>query len=91
MDNPDPGELLRAWRGKRSLREIGEILKCDASYVRYLERLERTPPTLTVALKIEELVGISPRAWPTEPKKREPKAADSDADAVEHDASEPAA
>lgn len=56
------GSLLRAWRGKRSLRQAAEILQRDPSHLSLLERGKRKPGR-DFALRLQDIVGIPASAW----------------------------
>jgi transcriptional regulator with XRE-family HTH domain len=80
-----PGEVLNAWRKRvnKSLRSVADDVGCDASYIAYIEKGERTP-TLAVAVKLEALTGIPAKSWvPDETK--------SSSESGEHAATDPAA
>lgn len=91
----DPRTALKEWRGDKSYREAGGILKCDPSFVRYVEIGERKPG-LALAIRMRDAAGIPVDAWELIPTAK-PKSEGSgehtavDPDASEPDASEPAA
>lgn len=60
MDAP---KTLRAWRGKRSLREAADVIGCDPSYLSLLENRKKKPTDRKLSLQLERIVGIPLRAW----------------------------
>jgi transcriptional regulator with XRE-family HTH domain len=63
MDAP---RKLRAWRGKRTLREAAELVGCDPSYLSLLENRKKKPFDRKLSLQLERIVGIPPEAWDEE-------------------------
>lgn len=61
----DAADQLRAWRGERSLKEAGQLLGCDASYVHLLEARARVPGR-KIALALRDVAGVPIEAWPDE-------------------------
>jgi transcriptional regulator with XRE-family HTH domain len=66
---------LHRWREEQglSLRQAGDILRCDPSYVGYIERSERKPGR-DLAIRIRDKAGIPLEAW-GESSEPEPNAA----------------
>lgn len=63
-----PHAQLKKWRGGRSYREAGEVLGCDASFVRYIEKKTRRPGR-DLAIRLRDEAGIPVEAWPKSKKK----------------------
>jgi hypothetical protein len=55
-------ERLKAWRGSRTLREAGEILRCHLTAIRMLEKGMRKPGR-ELSLRIAHVAKIPVKAW----------------------------
>lgn len=60
MDAP---KKLRAWRGKRTLREAADLVGCDPSYLSLLENRKKKPFDRKLSIQLERIAGIPPEAW----------------------------
>lgn len=60
MDAP---AALRAWRGKRTLRQAADIIGCDPSYLSLLENRKLIPGDRLLSLRMHKVAGIPPDAW----------------------------
>lgn len=51
-------ERLRAWRGTRSFREMGELLGCDGSFISHVEHRRKYP-----GRKLANAIEIHSASW----------------------------
>lgn len=56
-------ERLRKWRGSRSQAEVAELLEVEQARVSKLESGKYRRPSLTLALRIQEVTGIPAKQW----------------------------
>lgn len=56
-------EALRAWRGKRTLRQAAELIGCDPSYLSLLENRKLLPGDRILSLRLHKVAGIPPESW----------------------------
>jgi len=56
-------EDLRAWRGKRTLRQAADLIGCDPSYLSLLENRKLLPGDRILSLRLHKIAGIPPEAW----------------------------
>lgn len=62
MKTDEPRELLRAWRGDRTLIQAAPSLDCNPSTLSLIETGKRQPG-LALAIRIRDVVGIPVEAW----------------------------